>query len=259
MPMNDKNYFTPVAVIIAGALIAGAVYYSGRAPKPAPKVTLPQELQIGAITPTDHIRGSRDAAITVVEFSDLECPYCQAFQGTMKDLMAEYGGKGQLAWIFRHFTVHSLAPHEAQLAECAWDAKGDDGFWAFVDSVFATSRTANDTTEAELGAMAKAAGFDLKSLNGCAATGKFKAKVSLETKEAGTAGGRGTPFSVIVLKKPLTDAQMAFVNDTNQSILETQPAGTPDVLYPSKDGMRIALGGAFPKEIMESIIQELLK
>ncbi len=177
----------------------------------------------------------------------------------MQTLMTEYGAKNQLAWIFRNFTIHSLAPREAEVAECAYDAKGNDGFWSFVDSVFATSRTQNNTTPAELDAMAKTAGFDAAALDKCADSGKNTEKVSLETKEAGAAGGHGTPFSVIVLKKPLTDEQKTFLKDTNNVILKQLPAGSEDVLFPSIDEMRVAIGGSFPIGLMEGIINELLK
>ena len=70
----------------------------------------------------------------VVEFSDLECPFCKRFHATMQQTVAAYGG--QVAWVYRHFPIdqlHSKAPKEAEATECAAELGGNDKFWAYTN------------------------------------------------------------------------------------------------------------------------------
>ena len=97
---TQKNTLAmPIAVVIAGALIAGAVIYSsGKAPA-AGTANQPQQQQVAAqtgdleqmtpVTSKDHIRGDINAPVKIVEYSDTECPFCKRFHTTMKEVMDE--------------------------------------------------------------------------------------------------------------------------------------------------------------------------
>jgi protein-disulfide isomerase len=82
----------------------------------------------------DHILGSPEAQIIIVEYSDLECPYCKKFGETMKEIVAE--SNGNVAWVYRHWVVHAGALPKAGAAECVAKIKGNDAFWKYVDLVF---------------------------------------------------------------------------------------------------------------------------
>ncbi len=89
------------------------------------------------IDEADHVRGSRDAKIMIVEYSDFECPYCQMHHETMKSLVEKSGDK--LAWTYRHFpltTIHDGAQLKAEASECIAQAKGPDAFWKYADADF---------------------------------------------------------------------------------------------------------------------------
>lgn len=89
------------------------------------------------ITSQDHMRGNASAPVTIVEFSDLQCPYCAAFHPTLQRILQEYGDK--VSWVYRHYpidSIHSKARPGAEAAECVFEQKKDDGFWKFVDGVF---------------------------------------------------------------------------------------------------------------------------
>lgn len=104
------------------------------------KVTTPYTGNIPEITAEDHIIGSIDAPIVIVEYSDLECPYCKRFGGVMKEIVAE--SNGEVAWIYRHWPVHTdtsrgqYALEKAGASECVAKIKGNDAFWQYVDLVF---------------------------------------------------------------------------------------------------------------------------
>jgi protein-disulfide isomerase len=92
----------------------------------------------------DHIIGSPDAPILVIEYSDLECPYCKRFGATMKEVVAE--SNGNVAWIYRHWVVHQGALPKTAAAECVAKLKGEDAFWKYIDLVFGLMKTEEDTT-----------------------------------------------------------------------------------------------------------------
>lgn len=108
----------------------------------AGKVTTPYTGDIPAVTIEDHIIGSIDAPVVIVEYSDLECPYCKRFNGVMKEIVAE--SNGQVAWVYRHWVVHPGALPKAGAAECVAKLKGNDAFWKYVDLVFELMKTADD-------------------------------------------------------------------------------------------------------------------
>lgn len=145
----------------------------------------------------DHIRGNEDAEITIVEYSDLECPFCQRHHDTMKQLMAEYGDK--VRWVYRHLPLDSLhrqAREEALATECA----GEQGrFWELTDLIFETT-TSNDGLDlSKLPEYAAQAGVsDIDQFNECLASKKYASKVQRDEQDAASAGGTGTPHTVIV-------------------------------------------------------------
>ena len=114
----------------------------------AGKVTTPYTGDITGYQEGDHIIGNPNANIVIVEFSDLECPYCKRFSGTMKDIVAS--SNGQVAWIYRHWIVHTGALAKAGAAECVAKLKGNDAFWKYTDLVFGLLKTADDPVTDQL-------------------------------------------------------------------------------------------------------------
>ncbi len=112
----------------------------------AGKVTVPYTGEIPAITAEDHIIGNTNAPIVIVEYSDLECPFCKRFGTTMKEIVAE--SNGQVAWVYRHWIVHvqpgQNALPKAAASECVTKLKGNDAFWKYIDLVFGLMKTADD-------------------------------------------------------------------------------------------------------------------
>lgn len=84
----------------------------------------------------DHWRGTENAEIAIVEYSDYQCPFCQRVHPTYQQLMEAYDGK--IVWIYRHFPLsfHPEAMPLAVGAECANELGGQDAFWGFTDKAF---------------------------------------------------------------------------------------------------------------------------
>lgn len=111
-------------------------------------VKTPYEGEVPEVTSSDHIIGSADAPVVVIEYSDLECPYCKKFGGVMKQLVEE--SDGQVAWVYRHWIVHQGAVNKTGAAECVAKLKGNDAFWKYIDLVFGLMKTSEDVAQEEL-------------------------------------------------------------------------------------------------------------
>ncbi|MCA9366932.1 thioredoxin domain-containing protein [Candidatus Kaiserbacteria bacterium] len=88
------------------------------------------------VTAEDHIKGSLDAPIKIVEYSDFDCPFCTRAHETLVEIMAE---NNDVAWVYRHFPLDSLHPNARTLAtvsECVAKEGGNDAFWSFADGYF---------------------------------------------------------------------------------------------------------------------------
>ncbi len=221
---------TPIAIIITGVLIAGTIAFTNTEQSSSPsqiaqvnsngtetQPTAPQKNPLENVLPvdkTDHVRGSKTPKITIIEYSDYECPFCKRFHDTMKEVVDEYGD--DVAWIYRHWPIESLHPvkarREALAAECAADQQGSDGFWQFSDRFLELTPSNNRTNlEEVLPQIAGEMSFDLSEFYDCIDSEKFAGKVERNLQNAVDTGGQGTPWSIIMLpdgnKIPLNGAQ----------------------------------------------------
>lgn len=210
---SSNPYFVPSAIVVAGVIIAGAVVYSSGA-RPAGQLagnsasppTVPASPAADNITPIrndDHVLGSPEAPVKIVEFSDLECPFCKSFHPTMQQVIQAYGQDGRVAWIYRHFpldAIHPKADKEAEATECANELGGNSKFWAYVDRLFAITPSNNNLNPAELPKIAEYVGLDSAAFEACLASGKYAAHVEADYQDALASGGEGTPYSVVIAK-----------------------------------------------------------
>lgn len=220
---NTKNNFAvPVAIVVAGALIAGAVYFSarGNSVATAPQPQVPAENtggleQLAPITSSDHIRGNPNAPVKIVEYSDMECPFCKRFHSTMQRVMDEYGKDEKVAWVYRHFpldSIHSKARTEAVASECANELGGNDAFWKFTDRFFVLTPSNDQTSIAVvLPQIAREISLDETKFNSCLTSKKYDTHIQNDIDNAVATGGRGTPWSIVITasgkKYPLSGAQ----------------------------------------------------
>lgn len=218
---QKNNLAMPIAVVIAGALIAGAVLYSGgKTPtvgQPQQQVAQKQTGDLEKMTPIsskDHIRGDINAPVKIVEYSDTECPFCKRFQTTMIEVMDTYGKEGKVAWVYRHFPIdqlHSKARKEAVAMECANELGGNDKFWEYADRLYEVTPANNGLDLAELPKIAEYVGLDKAKFNTCLASTRYDKHIQDEVENAQATGGNGTPWSIVVgkdgKKYPLSGAQ----------------------------------------------------
>lgn len=208
---KTNNFLIPLAVIVAGGLIAGAVFFGGRdnqsnvvsnaqpvSPQPANSTD-----RINPITSADHILGNPNAPVKIVEYSDFECPFCKRFHLTMQRVMDEYGKDGQVAWVYRHFPLDQLHPvkarQEAVVSECINEIAGNEAFWAFTDKFFAVTPSNNQTDiDTVLPQIVAELGIDQSAINECVQSGRYDDHIQDDIDDAIATGGRGTPWSIVV-------------------------------------------------------------
>ena len=105
----------------------------------------------------DHIQGSADAAVTLVEYGDYECPYCGAAYPIIKEVQARMGRR--LRFVFRNFPITTSHPHAEQAAEAAEAAATQGKFWQMHDLLYANQRRLRDQ---DLRAYAEKLGLDVE-------------------------------------------------------------------------------------------------
>lgn len=146
----------------------------------------PPKVQV--IDSPDRVLGNPDAPVTIVEFADYECPFCQKAIPALQELLNKYNGQVRLA--YRDFPLEEIHPGTQTAAEAARCADEQGKFWAYHDALFANPIRvgAND-----LRAQAQAIGLDAKQFDSCLQEHKFKAKIEDDVKAGLQAGVSGTP------------------------------------------------------------------
>ena len=139
--------------------------------------------------------GRPDAPVTIVEFSDYQCPFCQRFFATtLPALKTEYIATGKVRYVFRDYPIDQLHPQARKAAEAAHCA-GDQGkFWEMHDVLFQNSKA---LAGPQLVEHARAVGLDTTTFSECVSSGRHAARVDQGAKDAAAAGVQGTPGFVI--------------------------------------------------------------
>jgi protein-disulfide isomerase len=157
---------------------------------------------IAKVTDEDHIRGNKEAEISLVEYSDLECPFCKQFHPTMQEIIKTYGDK--VKWVYRHYPLdfHENAQKEAEASECINELAGNDKMWEYIDLIFERT-TSNGTGFAldNLGPLAAEIGVDQVQFQSCLDSNKYEQHVKDEMAEGTSAGVSGTPATFIINSK----------------------------------------------------------
>jgi len=227
-----NNLLVPLAIIIAGVLIAGALFFSRKDANQNGEVLgntqeRPEE-NMKPVSSDDHILGSPNADILLVEYSDTDCPFCQSFHTTLKKVIDEYGKESKVAWVYRHFAFHPKAPKEAEATECVAEIGGNEKFWQFLDLLFSKKDFKKQPYEGldpkVLPDLAASVGVNKTAFIECLNSGKFAEKVAASYQDGLKAGTQGTPYTILVtktMKIPINNGAIPYDSLKNaiQSIL----------------------------------------
>lgn len=197
----------PGAIVIAGALIAWSVFFSGGGGASGVQGSQSSHSGFGnnlsatadnirPIDNQDHIRGNPNAAVTVVEFSDFECPFCRRLHPTLSQIVTDF--PDDVKWVYRHFPltqIHSRALQASLASECMAELGGNEAFWTFTDTAFANQGNLGDALYEQI---AGELGLPLPEFQQCLNSRKHNPIVQANFQDAVNSGGRGTPFAVVI-------------------------------------------------------------
>jgi protein-disulfide isomerase len=144
--------------------------------------------------------GAKSAPVTIVEFTDFQCPFCEKTESTLKDLRTKYGDKIRLVHMDFPLPFHSHALDAAKAARCA-NEQGK--FWPYRDALFANQ---SKLAPADLKTTAKTLGLNSAKFNTCFDSDKYDAQIKADQAAGEKLGVDGTP-AFFIDGRPLTGAQ----------------------------------------------------
>lgn len=206
-PLNKNLLVVCGTIVIISLIVVGGVLYSKSMPSnPTVVNQVPQQNNNNPPTgpvkvsiDDDAVLGSQNAPVTLIEFSDYECPFCKRhFVEVYPEIKKNYVDTGKVKIVFRDFIAvqghNPLATSQALAAECAADQGGDSVYFKYHDELFKrTTSNGNGMTLAQLPAIAKDLGLNVATFQQCLDSQKFKDEVAKDNADAAKAGINGTP------------------------------------------------------------------
>ncbi len=197
-------------VLLAVIIVGGFLYFNKDSPNTTGSVVdggdgVPA-IKSDVGVDDDAVLGNKDAKVTIIEFSDYQCPFCRKFwTETYSELKKNYVDTGKVKLIFRDFPLTSIHPSSqiaSEAAECVREKGGDAAYWKMHDKLFEEQNILDSGTKAgpvtktaqftaaDLKKWAKEIGYDIES---CLDSGKYSGEVQKDMADASAAGVQGTP------------------------------------------------------------------
>ena len=198
IPIMKSSYAIATAIILGGILIAGSVYLSLRHTPINSGSGNPA--MVRPVGTNDHILGNPAAKVMIIEYTDFDCEFCKDFDTTLRQVVANEGADGKVAWVLREFPLIEIHPNafsHARAAECAASVAGNNGFWKFTETLFANQPI--DTSK--YGVFAASAGITGNGFATCFsnASTTLDARINADRQNALDIGAQGTPYSLILV------------------------------------------------------------
>jgi len=212
-PQRMSSWPIAAAIVVAGAIIAAALRFPiprltstpGTAGTPTPP-QIPGETQprVEVSVDDDPARGDPSAPVTMIEFSDFECPFCaRFFEQTLPTIEERYVATGKVRFVYRDFPIPALHAHALKAAEAGGCANEQGKFWELHNKIFENQAT---MTVADLKRYAGEVGLTQTTFDACLDSGKYASEVEKDVKDGEAAGVRGTP-GFFINGRPVSGAQ----------------------------------------------------
>lgn len=223
MEKSNSLISTPIAIIIGCVLISISILASGGVIKikgfnsgigagnpsvpsiPSASSAPAAEQPTGPVKVSlddDPVLGDKNAPVTIVEFSDYECPFCKRhYDQTHKQLVTNYIDTAKVKLVFRDLPLSfhdPMATTEAIAANCAKEQGGDEAYYKYHDKMFEeTTSNGSGLTKDQLYKFAGELNLNEANLKSCVEAEKYKDEVAKDLADAGVAGATGTPSFVV--------------------------------------------------------------
>ena len=222
--MDDKSTFltTPVAILLGAFVIAFAILLQGGIIKIGSNAGITAGTGTGGGNPTvaaspapaaapttakvsvddDPVLGDKAAKVTLIEFSDYECPFCKRhFDQVHPQIKKDYIDTGKVKLVFRDYPLpfhDPMATYEAQAANCAKEQGGDSAYFKVHDEMFKqTTSNGNGLTKEKIQQIATSLGLNGANIIACADSNKYKDEVAKDLTDGSAIGVSGTPTFII--------------------------------------------------------------
>ena len=204
---TKQSLAVPIAIVISGALIGLSIWYTGGMGKspsgPEQAVRTPTSAdRARAVDPArDHVLGDSNASVVLIEYADLECPYCKDYHKVVESTLRGYIANGQVKHVYRHLPlidIHPKAMDEAIAAVCVSRVSGNDAFWKYISRIFAITPSNNKLDLTKLDELARDLGVGMDAFATCRANPEIKTRIEADIQDAINAGATGTPYTVLI-------------------------------------------------------------
>ena len=166
------------------------------APAPSKPAFAPTDIQLGEVP----YKGEYDAPVTLIEFSDYQCPYCKRHaNAVMPPLIESYVDTGKVRFVMREYPIENLHRRAIPTSEAALCAGDQGNYWGMHDALF-TDQKAN--TDEDFQQMAASLDLDVAAFSECMSSDKFMEQIKADMAEGQTLGISGTPSFVVGLTDP---------------------------------------------------------
>ncbi len=221
MPKPKNNKLITI-ILLSAILVSGALVYAGYnfangnisddmleaainnyveeqqevARKAQEEASKPRQITQEDVSDDDAFLGDKDAPVTIVEFSEYQCPYCERHvRETVPQIMEKYVDTGKVKYVFRDFPLefHPNAIPAALAAECAGD-EGNDKYFEMHDKIFENQA---DLSEEKFKELAKEIGLDMDQFNNCFENETHKKEIEKDIADGKALGITGTPGFII--------------------------------------------------------------
>ncbi len=200
--IDKAKLILPASILIAAVLISGSLFYTRYNPgdngtalvagnqKPVGKVNIDLSDAM--------IMGDAKAPVTVVEYADFQCPFCQRyFQQNNSALISQYVNTGKVRFVWKDYAF--LGQESIWAAEAARCANDQGKFWEYHDYLFTNQGAENSGafSKDNLKKFASTLGLNMGQFNSCLDTDKYASVIQKETQEGNKVGVNGTPATFI--------------------------------------------------------------
>jgi len=196
----------------------------------------------------EPFKGGASAGVSIVEYSDFECPFCSRVMPTLNQIFSAYGDKVNL--YYKHIPLEQLHPNAVKAAEASECAQDQGKFWEMHDAMFADQSKLSTT--ALKATAAKISGMDTARFNSCLDSGEKTAVVASDAQEAASYGVSGTPSFYLLDTDTSADTS---------ALMKLRDAGIVEAVYkdPTSGKLSVFIVGAQPfsnfKQALDALLQ----
>ena len=159
---------------------------------------IPIKVNANNFTDDDPILGDKNAKLTIVEFSDYQCPSCEKFWSKiLPQLKLQYINTGKVKLVYRDLPLESIHPNARSAAEAANCAGEQSKYFEFHDKLFENQQEWASVGIPSFNKYAQEIGLDVNKFSDCINSKKYKDEITNDLRDAASVGARGTPYFII--------------------------------------------------------------